>query len=145
MGCWDGGASQEKNISLFCLFFCAQAGSRQTGTRAGRRRRLWLPGWQEVKASVSGFKPQTITGLKTLSALSSPVQRSVTPTHKTIRGLRGLAKVVGRKWSQNQGDSELQERQGRCDRFDLMPKSAVSCQISLIYSLIPEAFLSTIL
>lgn len=47
--------------------------------------------------------PQPITALTTLSALSSPVQRSLTPRRKPVRGLRGLAKVVGRTRSQNQG------------------------------------------
>lgn len=74
----------------------AQAGGHTDRTE---RDVLWLPDWQEVKTSVSVFKPEPITGLRCGRRPFLLIPKSVTPSHKTIRGLRGLAKQASRKWS----------------------------------------------
>lgn len=70
VGCllWDQGVSQEKTfLHSVCFSDQGSSGGRargQVGTRTGRKEALWLPDWQEVKVSISVFKPEPITLLR---------------------------------------------------------------------------------
>lgn len=87
-----------KHISPFYVCFSDQGSS---GRHTGRTERgcvaASLARGQAVRIS---FQAWTNYWFKLWSsALSSLILKSVTPSHKTIRGLRELAKGASRKWS----------------------------------------------
>lgn len=100
VGCmpWDQGVSQEKNISAFCVCFSDQG---STGRHTDRTERGFLAARLARGQGVRiVFQAWTNYWFKLWSpAFSSLILKSVTPSHKTIRGWRGLAQGAGRKWS----------------------------------------------
>lgn len=108
----DRGVSQEKNISPFHVCFSDQG---STGRHTDRTERRFLAAKLARGQGVHiSFQAWTNYWFKLWSpALSSLILKSVTPSHKTIRALRGLAKGASRKWSQVAGIAGRMERDTR--------------------------------
>ena len=95
-----------KNISPFYVCFSDQGSSgRQAGRQAGGHTDSTERGSVAARLARGqgvciSFQAWTNYWFKLWSpALSSLILKSVTPSRKTIRGLRGLAKGASRKWS----------------------------------------------
>lgn len=104
LGCWDGGVSQEKPFLCPVCFSALglAAVRRATGLDADTSVPARLAAGQSVRIGFQTLNQLLL--LTTLALLSSPIQRWVTPAcknHQRFGG--GLAKVVGRRRSHNQG------------------------------------------
>lgn len=71
-------ARKKHSVFHVCFFDHGSVG-KQAGTETRRKATFWLPDWQEVKVSVSFFKPQPITSLRlVVGSFFSPSKVSYT-------------------------------------------------------------------